>query len=243
MRGILTLHSIDESGSVLSMRPSELESLLDAVQRSGHTIVPLSELLGRPGVPDRVAITFDDALGTVAEEGLPLLARRGLVATVFVVSSRVGRDNDWRSQPAGIPRLSSMGWGELEALSEAGWEIGSHTHTHARLTECGDGAVRDELRLAHELIEDRLGVTPEVLAYPYGAVDERILRLAGETYRFGLGGRLAELDPAEDHPLDLPRLEGYYLRDPRVHRWFGGPLFSGWIDLRRRVREQRQESP
>ncbi len=243
MRGILTLHSIDESGSVLSMRPSELDSLLDAIQGSGHTIVPLSELLGRPGVPDRIAITFDDALGSVAEEGLPLLARRGLVATVFVVSSRVGTDNGWRSQPAWVPRLSSMGWGELEALAEAGWEIGSHTNTHPRLTDCNDSIVRDELRLAHEQIEGRLGVSPEVFAYPYGAVDERILRLVGETYRFGLGGRLSALDAATDHPLDLPRLDGYYLRDTRVHRWFGGPLFSGWIDLRRRAREHRQARP
>jgi peptidoglycan/xylan/chitin deacetylase (PgdA/CDA1 family) len=207
MRAILTLHSVDEKGTVLSMRPSELESLLDAMERSGHQVVPLSELIRHPGLPDRVAITFDDGLASVAEEALPLLARRGHVATVFVVPSRVGSDNAWPGQPAGIPTLPSMGWGELGG--------------------------------AHQAILERIGAPPAVLAYPYGQVDDRVRDSAARWHRFAVGGRLAALDGAVDHPLELPRLDSYYVRSPRIHRWFGSPPLDAWIALRRALREQR----
>lgn len=240
MRSIITLHSVDERGSVLSISTSQLESLLDSIEKSGHTIVALSELLRHPGIPDRVAITFDDALASVAEEGLPLLARRGLVAAVFVVADRVGLDNAWPGQPDGIPTTPTMGWGELEALAEAGWEIGSHSVTHAKLTDLPDDQVIDEIERAHVTIAERFGRDPEVFAYPYGAVDSRVQRLAGLFHRFGLGGRLSPLDSAVDHPLALPRLDGFYLRSAAAHRWFGGPAMAGWIGLRRRAREARQ---
>ncbi len=239
MRAILTLHSVDEKGTVLSMRPSELESLLDAMERSGHQVVPLSELTRHPGLPDRVAITFDDGLASVAEEALPLLARRGHVATVFVVPSRVGSDNAWPGQPAGIPTLPSMGWGELEALCEAGWEIGSHSLTHARLTAVSDAQLEEELGGAHQAILERIGAPPAVLAYPYGQVDDRVRDSAARWHRFAVGGRLAALDGAVDHPLELPRLDSYYVRSPRIHRWFGSPPLDAWIALRRALREQR----
>ncbi|MCO4771645.1 MAG: polysaccharide deacetylase family protein [Deltaproteobacteria bacterium] len=239
MRAIVTLHSVDETGSVLSIRPSELESLLDAIEKARHEVVSLGELLTQPGRPDRIAVTFDDALASVAEEGLPILARRGYPASVFVVTDRVGRDNAWPGQPAGIPDMPSMGWGELQALAEAGWEIGSHTHTHAKLTRLSEAAVRAEIAQAHAVVERELGLSPTFFAYPYGAVNDTVRRVAGEFHRFAVAGRLSALDSALDHPLELPRLDGFYLRSARVHRWFGSALFDGWVGLRRRAREAR----
>ena len=240
MRGIITLHSVDQHGSVISISPNQLDSLLDSIEKSGHKIVALSELLRHPGIPDRIAITFDDALASVAEEGLPLLARRGLVAAVFVVTGRVGGDNAWPGQPAAIPGMSTMGWGELEALAEAGWEIGSHSTTHANLTTLTDDQIDDEIGLAHATITERLGRAPEVFAYPYGASNPKVTRATGLHHRFGLGGRMALLDSAVDHPLDLPRIDGFYLRPFSVHRWFGQPVMASWLSLRRRARELRE---
>jgi len=239
MRAILTLHSVDDSDSVLSIRPGQLESLLDAIDAAGHEVVALSDLLRYPGIPDRVAITFDDALASVAEEGLPTLARRGITAAVFVVTDRVGITNQWAGQPREIPRIPSMGWSELEALAEAGWEIGSHTATHARLDRLTEGQVEDEIHRAHAAIQQSIGIEPEVFAYPYGACNASTREIVGGTYRFAVGGRLAELDGAADHPLELPRLDGYYLRNPSVHRWFGSPALDGWLELRRLGRAAR----
>ncbi len=239
MRAILTMHSIDESGSAISLSPTELEGLLDGIARSGHRIVPLSELLARPGVPDQVAITFDDGLASVVEEALPILARRGLVATVFVVTGYLGRTNDWPGQPTDAPRLPMMGWEEMEALTEAGWEVGSHTVSHPDLTGLSPDGLEPEIQTAAETIRRRLGVAPQTMAYPYGKANRAVMEAAGKQHRWALGTRLAALDPSVDHPLELPRLDAYYLRESWTHGLFGGPLLGAWLAGRRRLRAVR----
>lgn len=232
MRAILALHSIDDSGSPISTRADELEATLDALEGSGHVVVPLSRLLGQPGHPDRIAITFDDGLASVAEEALPILASRGHVGAVFVTTSRVGSDNAWPGQPRAIPRQACMGWGELEALLEAGWEVGSHSVHHPRLVGLGDDVLDGEIGGARAALTARLGPSAGALfATPYGAADERVLAAIGRHHRWGLGTRIAALDPATDHPLDLPRIDARSLRGPGV--WaLGTPAFGPWLRLR-----------
>jgi len=241
MRAIITLHSVDGSGSVLSMSPEALESLLDGIARAGHRIVPLSELLAHPGVPDQVALTFDDGLASVVEEALPVLARRNLVGAVFLVTGYLGGDNQWPGQGKDAPRLPMMGWEELEALAEAGWEVGSHTVSHADLTELSPDRVDAELGEARATIQARLGLDPVALAYPYGRADDAVRAQAAAHHRWGLSTRLSHLDPAVDDPLYLPRLDSYYLRESWTHELFGGPLVHGWIAARRGLRALRGE--
>jgi peptidoglycan/xylan/chitin deacetylase (PgdA/CDA1 family) len=63
-----------------------------------------------------------------------------------------------------------MGWTELEALRQAGWSIGSHTASHARLAELGDAeSLRKELDIPLEILRRRLGVEQVFLAFPFGA--------------------------------------------------------------------------
>jgi peptidoglycan/xylan/chitin deacetylase (PgdA/CDA1 family) len=97
-----------------------------------------------------------------------------------------------------------MSWDELGELADAGWEIGSHTCRHARLTELDDATLADELRGSREECERRLGRRCASLAYPYGAVDARVLRAAGEA------GYAAAAAPPNRLPGDL------VMRWPRV---------------------------
>ena len=60
-------------------------------------------------------------------------------------------------------------------LAEAGWELGSHTHTHARLPDLDDHALAMELRESREQFVQRTGVPATSIAYPYGAVDGRVV--------------------------------------------------------------------
>ena len=71
-----------------------------------------------------------------------------------------------------------MSWEDLGRLQEAGWEVGSHTRTHPRLTNLDDSAVRDELAESRHEIATHLSTPCETVAYPYGDVDERVARVA-----------------------------------------------------------------
>lgn len=238
MRAVLTLHGIGPESDPLTLRPEELEAILDRLEATGHAVVPLDELLARPGQPDRVALVFDDAFASVADEALPVLARRDLVSTVFVVTSHVGSDTAWPGQPAGIRPRPTMCWSELQALIEAGWSLGSHTVSHPWLTRCDEETVLRELREASDTLLARTGRPPVAFAYPYGDVDDRLLGLVRHHHRRALGTRLAALDPAVDHPLDLPRIDAWYLRGPLLAA-LGTPAFLPLLALRRRAREWR----
>jgi len=65
--------------------------------------------------------------------------------------------------------------------------IGNHTADHARLTLCSDGEVASQIRQCQDFLSTVLGITPEIIAYPNGDHDERVVRIAAESgLRFGV---------------------------------------------------------
>jgi peptidoglycan/xylan/chitin deacetylase (PgdA/CDA1 family) len=97
-----------------------------------------------------------------------------------------------------------MDWDQLRDLAERNVEIGSHTLTHAHLTQLGDAELSAELRGSRERIETELGRPCRYVAYPYGDDDERVYRAAraaGYEAGFAAPGRLA---PASVY--ELPRV-------------------------------------
>ena len=112
-----------------------------------------------------MAVTFDDGHASVLEEALPVLARHGLVGTVFP-----------RLDLLGSPGLLSQPG--LEALVAAGWEVGSHTLTHRDLTTLDDAELERELAGSKRELEALLGRPCRSIAYPRGNADERVLAAA-----------------------------------------------------------------
>jgi peptidoglycan/xylan/chitin deacetylase (PgdA/CDA1 family) len=111
--------------------------------------------------------------------------------------------DEWSAGPH-EPELVGCTWDEIAELAEAGWEIGSHTCSHSRLTTLSDHEVRAELVDSKAEIEDRLGCPCRSLAYPYGDHDERVVRAthaAGYVAAGTLPGRFEG-----DDPLRHPRL-------------------------------------
>ena len=240
MRAILTFHGVDASGSLLSLAPETLRGLLRAIRAAGHAIVPLRELLATPA-PNRVALTFDDGLASVAETALPILRAEGAVATLFLTTGHVGGHNDWAGQPAWAPRLPMLGWGQVGALAAAGWEIQSHTVRHLDLRALGDDALDAELRGAADEIERRVGRRPDQLAFPYGHHDARVLRAARRHHRACFTTELAALDGRSEAALadGVPRLDAYYLQPAWLQRRFGGAAFRGYLSARALARRLR----
>lgn len=242
MRAVLTFHSVDRTGSVLSVTPEQLRSLVRGIRESGHAVVSLRALMAQPGGTDQVALTFDDGFATVSEEALPVLRDEGATATVFVTTGHVGGTNDWPTQPDWAPRWPMMTWDQLGRLGEAGWEIQAHTVGHPDLRVLDDDAVRGELSGADDEIERRMGTRPDHFAYPYGALDDRIAALARERYAVHVTTELAPLDGRGEDDLrasGVPRLDTYYLREPRWHRAFGSIRFRSWVAARRMIRRFR----
>lgn len=242
MRAVLSFHGVDESGSVLSIRPAELAGLLRGVRASGHRVVPLRALLEEPSAPDRIALTFDDGFRSVHTAGLPLLKEEGASATLFLTTGVVGGRNDWPSQPAWAPRFEMLDWGQVEDLAGAGWAVESHTVSHPDLRVLDDAALEAELVEAKHTIADRLGREPTLFAYPYGFFDERVALAARRHYQWSATTLLRPIDgwgEAELKEAGVPRLDGFYLRGGFWQERFGNALFRGYLGARAFLRRLR----
>lgn len=164
---------------------------LGVLQQGGYRSISASQLASylanERDLPDKsVLITFDDGRASFTKTARPLLERYGFRATLFVITGAVGS-------------RGTLSWGDVRALQDAGYEIGSHTASHLNLTRPGkkqtlaqlQQQVRRELTQSAELLTSRLGRVPVALAYPYGNYDAFAMQTARES-----GYRLAfSIDP------------------------------------------------
>jgi len=233
---VLTYHSIDDSGSVISTPPSTFRRQMEYLAFSGVPVVPLDRAVREPGC---VAISFDDGFGNIADHALPILEKFRLPATVFVVSDFCGGRNDWPSQPAGlVPVLPLLGWDDLRALPKD-VTIGAHTVTHPELNRLPDDECEREMTESRTEIEQRLARPVRWLAYPYGASSPRVRSLAGRHFDFAFGTSLRFLPPMPDRA-NLPRIDTYYLRGAfSIERLFTLPG-RAYIGMRHLFREARR---
>src|SRR6266568_4934854 len=173
---ILTFHSLDTSGSVLSIAPERFRDQMEWLAGSGIRVAPLAELRNDS---ESIALTFDDGFRNFLQHGLPILEKYRLPATVFVVTGYCGRNNRWPGQNAGIPELELMSWAELRDVAALGIELGAHTVNHPNLTGIPELQVAGELYDCKAAIEDQTGKPVRSFAYPYGAsnpaVRQRVL--------------------------------------------------------------------
>lgn len=110
---------------------------------------------------DPVVLTFDDGTADFVDEAVPILARHGVPATLYVATRYVDEGIDFPDD--GHP----ASWAGLaDALSTGVVTIGSHTHSHALLDRLPTREVGPELDRSRELIAEHLGVEAHHFAYP-----------------------------------------------------------------------------
>jgi len=243
MRAILTYHSLDDSGSAISVPVARFRRQMAWLASQGVQVVSLDELHALPEPARAVALTFDDGIANVLTEAAPILETMGWPATVFAVTQRVGLENDWcGSSLHRVPVLPLLGWKELGSLTTRGWTIGSHSRYHAKLPDCSDTQLDEELQGAADDVESALGMRPRWFAYPYGALDDRVAIRAAATYAGACTTDLRPLGTQED-PVRLPRIDAWYLKGPLRRAGWGTPAFRTILHCRRGIRTLREVLP
>ncbi len=130
----------------------------------------------RPG-PPAVAITFDDAYQNVLVNAVPLLERYGFVASVFVPTRWIGRQNGWDADTDCYP-LDIMDETALREADGGGLTVESHGHGHIDLEHAETSVVAQDLRLSMAALTAVVGRPPRYLAYPYGRQSAETRRAA-----------------------------------------------------------------
>ena len=240
MRAILTYHSIDRTGSAISVTPEAFRAHVEWLAAGKVRVVSLADLLALDDQVDAVALTFDDALASVATEAAPRLAVHGFPATVFVVTRHVGADNRWNGAgDAGIPVQPVLDWEALARLRTQGFTVGAHTRHHRHLRHCNHAELIDEIAGAADDIAVALGARPDTFAYPYGSVDARVAQAAGDVFAICCTTEFRPVGTG-DHRNLVPRLDAWYFQDAsRLHHW-GGWGFRQSIAARHVLRRIRR---
>jgi peptidoglycan/xylan/chitin deacetylase (PgdA/CDA1 family) len=184
----------------LTVHPDVFARQMTWLKRQGYRTITQRELFealmcGRPLGPKPIVITFDDGYRDVFFKASPILTSLGMRATAYVVSGRIsGRDP------------SFLTWPLLHALERRGIEIGSHTVAHHDLTTLSDSDLLADLTSSRRTLERKLGHRVPWLAYPFGAYDPRVERLARRAgYLLAVTTGTGAVQRAR-HPFALPRL-------------------------------------
>jgi peptidoglycan/xylan/chitin deacetylase (PgdA/CDA1 family) len=168
---ILTFHDIsDDAGDIYAVTKRLFADFLLLLKDEDYTSIRASDLLGDwPSALSRnrsVLLTFDDGYAAQREIAAELLIQRGLTATFFAITSCVGQ-NKLRRHFGGKERTFLSGE-DLRQMELAGFEIGSHSHTHALCGALPESEVLQELSISRQILEEELGHPIASFAYPYG---------------------------------------------------------------------------
>lgn len=128
-----------------------------------------------------VGITFDDGYQNNVKNALPVLTKYGFTATCYGVSSMIGGTNSW-DRHIGVPEKPLMTLQDWCSWRDAGMDIGSHTRTHADLTNTTTEDAQDQITGAKIALEQILGCEVRHFCYPYGRFNgthEQMAKAAG----------------------------------------------------------------
>lgn len=110
-------------------------------------------------------LSFDDGLISDYEIAFPLFVEFGIKATFFITANNIGKQG-------------YLSWQQVNEMSVAGMEIGSHGLTHSYLSQMSDVKIESELIDSKSIIEQTLGVAVDSFAPVGGHFQKRTLKVA-----------------------------------------------------------------
>jgi peptidoglycan/xylan/chitin deacetylase (PgdA/CDA1 family) len=165
----------------MTMKTTVFEEHLKYLRDNGYKVIPLRQLVnwyqkkGPAPAPKSVVIVEDDAHKSVYSDMFPLAKKYNVPVTVFIYPSAVSNAK------------YALTWDQLRELKKSGlFDFQSHTYWHPNFKKDRkkmspaefDKSVTMQLTKSKARIEKELGVSVDLLAWPFGIYDDDLLRKA-----------------------------------------------------------------
>lgn len=182
-------------------------------------------------------LSFDDGFRNIVQNAVPILEALKVPAIFFVPTAVVGAD--WETARRFCLDTTGYGgvmemvtWDDLKLMAGRGFEVGSHTRTHARLAAVNDAALEDEIAGSRRDIEEHLGVQCKYISWPFGThrdVSARALEVvAGAGYSACFGAFRGSIYPGQTPGLFAIPRHHFEVQWPRSHiRFFATGHMEG----------------
>jgi peptidoglycan/xylan/chitin deacetylase (PgdA/CDA1 family) len=189
---IFTYHSIqDKARAPMVVSSDAFRRQLEHMSRH-FNVITFAQLLRLARADQRVnwrgplaIVTFDDGYRDNITMAAPILENFGLSACFFVTTGYIGGARRFAWDRGAGRDLPLMSWADVRELRRKGFEIGSHTVTHRRLSELSDEELEAELSESQKVLEVELGEGVRVFAYPFGRLRDYSLgqrKIVGKYY-------------------------------------------------------------
>ncbi|MGR8930526.1 MAG: polysaccharide deacetylase family protein [Gammaproteobacteria bacterium] len=183
----------------MTVKTEVFESQLMWLKDNGYTVIPLKTLVAYllgdgPAPSDKsVVITVDDGHKSVYTQLLPVVQRHQIPVTLFIYPSAISN------------ATYALTWEQLQALLQTQlFDIQSHTlwspNFKKEKKKLSPDAYRtfvdDQLRKSKAKLEKKLGVTVDMLAWPFGIYDDALevaAEKAGYIAAFSIDRRHADI--------------------------------------------------
>lgn len=181
---ILFYHRVCVEHDELGVTPERFAAQMDELARQGLRAVDVETVARSLAAGDDtsrlIGLSFDDGYQDVVEHALPVLARHGFSATVFVatgVTDGRARFTWYDDQPP------LMSWETIRSLDGEGvLRFEAHTITHPNLLQLSDDDLRHEVQGSKTELEEQLGRPVSAFCYPaglFGARERECVERAG----------------------------------------------------------------
>jgi peptidoglycan/xylan/chitin deacetylase (PgdA/CDA1 family) len=134
---------------------SKIQSSENPGDQSNNSVQSTTGYL-RDGTNKVVIVTFDDSIRREYLLAKPILDKYGFKATFFEVCNWIG---------SGDPNF--MTWQDVAQLQKEGYDIESHSMTHANLNHMSTAKLNFEIGQSKQCLLNH-GINPTIFAYPYG---------------------------------------------------------------------------
>jgi len=237
---ILTYHSIDNSGSIISTSYEKFIRQMNYLTDSSFRVISLEEITtcileNRPFPSKSVAITFDDGYKNVYDIAYPVLKEKGFGATVFVIPEYCCGYDQWNRQGKRIPQLELLNSNEISEMARNGIDFGAHTMSHPDLSKLPLDKAAAEILTSKAAIKNYSGKEVQFFAYPFGRQTKEISKIVKKEFYGACSTELGFATLRSDI-YSLPRIDMYYFSRNNFFTWIETSLFSHYIRLRNMLR-------
>lgn len=156
---LLLYHDLTLRGSITAeLATKRFETQLDLITQMGFRFATMGEYLAGELGPRDVVVTFDDGLRSFHQIAWPVMRRRLIKPTLFVVSEFAERTD---------AHEKLMTWDDVHEVAESGATIGCHATSHVPLDQIPPEQMRREITRSLAAFAEQ-GLPTTTLAYPFG---------------------------------------------------------------------------
>jgi peptidoglycan/xylan/chitin deacetylase (PgdA/CDA1 family) len=176
----------------------DLDYLCGLLKSLGYQTITLADLrdylvFGKALPEKPIIITSDDGYQSVYSNAFPIMKKYGFKMSVFLLTGYIGnsesdrRMNDFDKNEKSVTRRPMLIWPEIAAMSNYGFEFGSHGISHAYLDQISLQEAENEIRQSKADIEANIKKPCIFFSWPHGSYNGELITIVSQ---LGYGGAL-----------------------------------------------------